>query len=209
MESARVNIDVKKELKELYSPGKKEFAQVTVPVMRYLAIDGQGDPNTSAGYQAAVESLYTLGYSTRAEWKEQTGNTFVVGPLEALWWSEDPATFLAARKNEWKWTMLIALPDPVDSEFFDLGVAQAHKKKPELPIREVRLQTIEEGESLQILHIGSYEDEGPVLARLHQQIMVERELTFNGPHHEIYLSDPRKTAPEKLKTVLRQPVRPR
>ena len=204
-----VNIDIKKELKELYSPGKKEFTQVTVPAMRYLAIDGQGDPNTSPDYQAAVESLYTVGYSIRAEWKKQTGNTFVVGPLEGLWWSEDPTAFVASRKNEWKWTMLIPLSDSVAAEFFALGVVQARKKKPDLPIPEVRLQTIEEGESLQILHIGSYDDEGPVLATLHDDIMAERELTFNGPHHEIYLSDPRKTAPEKLKTILRQPVKPR
>lgn len=202
-----MNIDLKKDRKELYQPGKKEFAEVMVPPMRYVAIDGAGDPNTSAEYSAAVESLYTVAYSVRGEWKKSSGNAFVVGPLEGLWFSDDPAVFTAGDKDQWKWTMLIPLPDAVEESAIASGMEVAAKKKPELPISKVRVITLEEGLSLQIMHIGSYDDEAPTLAKLHDKIMPAQSLTFNGPHHEIYLSDPRKVAPEKLKTVLRQPVK--
>lgn len=202
-----MNTDIKILHRELYSPPKGAFVDVEVPPLHYLAIDGSGDPNTAPRYAAAVAALYTTGYSIRAALKTRTGDTFTVGPLEGLWDSDDPSDFTTRRKGLWRWTMMIALPEVATPDDADAGIRVAAVKKPELPIADVRVQTLTEGHCLQILHIGSYDDEGPTLHRLHEQVMPERGLTFNGLHHEIYLGDPRRTAPERLRTILRQPVR--
>ncbi|MDO5496156.1 MAG: GyrI-like domain-containing protein [bacterium] len=194
--------------KNLYSPGTKEFVLVEVPPMRYLAIDGHGDPNTSERYAEAVPALYTSAYAVRAELKKRTGDDFVVGPLEGLWSAPDPTAFAEGRKDEWDWTMLIPIPEPVTDGDIEAGLAASSSKKPELPIHDVRVLELEEGPSLQIMHVGPYAEEGPVLARLHHEVMPEGGYTFGGDHHEIYLGDPRKSAPEKLRTILRQPVVP-
>lgn len=203
-----MKIDLKKDLKEFYQPGPTEFVEVCLPPRGYLAIDGHGDPNTSAAYQAAVAALYASGYAVKFALRARTGDDFVVGPLEGLWSSSHPTSFAARRKGEWDWTMLIPLPDVVTPDDVGAGLEVAAGKKPELPVHGVRLLVLDEGRCLQILHVGSYDDEGPVLARLHEEVMPARGLTWNGPHHEIYLSDPRRVAPERLRTVLRQPVRP-
>lgn len=203
-----MKIDLKKDRKDLYQPGSKEFAEVDVPAMTYLAIDGHGDPNSSPDYAAAVAALYAGAYAIKFAFKARSGDDFVVGPLEGLWSSPDPSVFVARRKSEWDWTMMIPLPEPVTAHDIATGLATASGKKPELPIAGLRTLVLVEGRSLQILHIGSYDAEAATLARLHDEVMPARGLTWNGRHHEIYLSDPRKVAPEKLKTVLRQPVRP-
>lgn len=201
-----MSIDVKKDFKHLYHPPLDRFVEVEVPEFTYLSIDGHGDPNTSRDYAAAVEGLYTSGYAVRAAVKKRTGTDFVVGPLEGLWSSPDPADFVAGNKGNWDWTMLIPLPSVVLFEDTTLGLTAAAAKKGHLPIGRIRRLTLIEGLSLQIMHLGPYDDEAPVLARLHRQVMPERGLTWNGRHHEIYLSDPRRTPADKLKTVLRQPV---
>lgn len=201
-----MSIDLKKDFKHLYQPPSGRFVEVDVPEFAYLAIDGHGDPNTSRDYTAAVEALYTSAYSVRAVFKKRTGTDFVVGPLEGLWSSPDPADFVNGNKGNWDWTMLIALPAAVSTDDTSLGLTAAAAKKAHLPITGIRRLTLREGLSLQIMHLGSYDDEAPVLARLHRDVMPERGLTWNGRHHEIYLSDPRRTSAEKLKTVLRQPV---
>lgn len=188
----------------LYRATATKFTEVDVPLTRYLAVDGHGDPNGSPEYFQAIEALYTTGYATKFAYRARTGDDFVVGPLEALWWSDDPADFVSRNKSNWNWTALIPLPDPVSDDDVAAGLAGAAAKKPDLPAP--RLLELTEGRSLQILHIGAYDDEGPTLARLHHEVMPEIGVTFNGHHHEIYLSDPRRTAPEKLKTILRQPV---
>lgn len=203
-----MRIDLKKDRKHLYAPPSNDFVEVDVPRALYLAADGHGDPNTSPDYTAAVEALYVAGYAVRAAFKARTGDDFVVGPLEGLWTSADPASFTARDKASWNWTMLIPLPDAVTATDVAEGLASAAKKKPDTAVDRVRLLELTEGRSLQILHVGSYDAETPTLARLHSELMPARGLTFNGPHHEIYLSDPRRVAPDKLKTVLRQPVRP-
>ncbi len=203
-----VKIDLKKDRKDLYQPGSKEFTEVDVPTLTYLAIDGHGDPNTSPDYAAAVAALYAGAYAIKFAFRARSGDDFVVGPLEGLWSSSDPSVFAARRKSEWDWTMMIPLPDPVTADDIATGLATASGKKPELPIAGLRTMVLHEGRSLQILHIGSYDAETATLARLHDEVMPARGLTWNGSHHEIYLSDPRKVAPEKLKTVLRQPVKP-
>lgn len=198
--------DLKRDLGALYKPPTGRFVEVDVPEIHYLAIDGHGDPNTVPAYRDAVEALYVSAYQVRAAFKERTGSDFVVGPLEGLWSSENPATFVEGTKSEWDWTMLIPLPSPVDAEDVATGIAAASVKKPSLPIDQVRLIAMTEGRSLQTMHIGSYDDEAPVLARLHHEVMPDLGVTWNGRHHEIYLGDPRRAAPEKLKTILRQPV---
>ena len=203
-----VKIDLKKDRKDLYQPGSKDFAEVYVPAMTYLAIDGHGDPNTSPDYAAAVAALYAGAYAIKFAVKARRGDDFVVGPLEGLWSSADPSVFVARRKSEWDWTMMIPLPDPVTGDDIAAGLAKASAKRPDLPIAGLRTLVLHEGRSLQIMHIGGYDSETATLARLHDEVMPARGLTWNGRHHEIYLSDPRKVAPEKLKTVLRQPVKP-
>ncbi|USQ75571.1 GyrI-like domain-containing protein [Ornithinimicrobium cryptoxanthini] len=203
-----MKIDLKKDLKALYQPGSADFTEVEVPPRDYLALDGHGDPNTSPDYAAAVSALYASGYAVKSALRARSGEDFVVGPLEGLWTSSDPTSFADRRKGEWDWTMLIPLPDVVSAEDVAQGLAVAAGKKPELPVDQVRHVVLEEGDCLQIMHLGSFDDEGPVLARLHHEVMPARGLTFNGPHHEIYLSDPRRVAPERMRTVLRQPVCP-
>lgn len=198
--------DLKKDRTDLYRPGTRDFELVDVPELTYLAFDGEGDPNTAPAYAQAVQSLYTTAYATKFAFKARTGHDFVVGPLEGLWSSDDPHAFTARMKDDWKWTMLIPLPDAVTSDDIETGRATAARKKPELPIAGVRLLRLTEGPCLQIMHIGSYDDEAPTLARLHDEIMPAQGWTFNGPHHEIYLSDPRRVEASKLKTILRQPV---
>ena len=203
-----MKIDLKRDRKDLYQPGSKDFTEIDVPPMTYLAIDGHGDPNTSPAYAAAVESLYAGAYAIKFALKARTGEDFVVGPLEGLWSSTDPAVFVQGRKDAWDWTMMIPLPAPVSREDIAEGLAKASAKKRDLPIADLRALDLHEGRSLQIMHLGSYDAEAPTLARLHHEVMPARGLTWNGRHHEIYLSDPRKVAPEKMKTVLRQPVKP-
>ena len=203
-----MKIDLKSERPDLYRPSTRDFVEVVVPPTTYLAIDGHGDPNTADEYAAGVAALYASAYTIKFGYRARTGDDFVVMPLEGLWFSDDPSAFVERRKAEWSWTMMIALPDAVAADDIAVGLEGAAAKKPDLPIDAVAAREIDEGRSLQIMHIGSYDDEGPTLARLHDEVMPGAGLTWNGPHHEIYLGDPRRTAPERLRTILRQPVRP-
>ena len=200
-------IDFKKELKHLYRPSAKEFVVVDVPPMKFLMIDGHGDPNTAQEYKDAVEALYAVSYKLKFMSKKELGKNYVVPPLEGLWWAEDMETFTTARdKSAWDWTMMIMQPEWITQEMVEEAVKQVEKKGlPALP--KLCLETYHEGLSVQILHIGSYDDEGPTIAKLHNEFIPENGYEEAGKHHEIYLSDPRRVAPEKLKTVLRQPVR--
>ncbi|SDW78099.1 hypothetical protein SAMN05421504_1011488 [Amycolatopsis xylanica] len=207
-EAAMDKYDIKKAHKPLYSPSAKDFTVVDVPELRYLAVDGAGDPNTSAAYVNAVEALYGVAYTLKFASKKTLGRDFVVGPLEGLWRADDPAVFAARRKQLWEWTMLISQPDWITDDMVQAAVDEVSRKKDNPALESVKLRTLAEGTCVQILHVGSYDDETPTLDRLHHQYLPENGLTFNGDHHEIYLSDPRRTASAKLKTILRQPVRP-
>lgn len=200
--------DVKRAYRELYAPSAREFTLVDVPPMRYLAVDGHGDPNTAAEYAEAVEALFSVAYAVKFRSRKELGRDFVVAPLEGLWRADDPAAFVARDKSAWDWTLLIAQPDWIDEALVAEAVAAARAKGDRPALALVRLRELHEGPSAQILHIGSYDDETPTLARLHDEWMPQHGLTFAGDHHEIYLSDARRTAPEKLRTILRQPVRP-
>ncbi|SNT63327.1 hypothetical protein SAMN05421812_11559 [Asanoa hainanensis] len=197
--------DIKRALKACYAPTNTDWALVDVPAQGFLAVDGKGDPNTSPDYVRAVESLYAVAYTIKFGGKAD-GRDFVVGPLEGLWWSDDPAVFTTRAKDAWQWRMLISQPDWVTDEHVDRATEAARKKKKS--IVDVRREVLHEGTSAQVLHRGPYDDEGPVLAKLHDEYLAANNLRMAGHHHEIYLSDPRRTEPAKLKTILRQPVRP-
>jgi hypothetical protein len=199
-------IDFKKTLKHLYNP-PREFTLVEVPDLQFLMIDGHGDPNTAQEYADAVEALYAVAYRIKFASKRALDQDYVVPPLEGLWWSADMNTFASGDKSAWDWTMMIMQPEWIDGRMVEQAVQQVAKSKglPALP--KLRLETYHEGLAVQILHVGSYDDEAPTLARLHDEFLPENGLIETGKHHEIYLSDPRRTAPERLKTVLRQPVK--
>jgi hypothetical protein len=201
-------IDYKKELKHLYNPTKKTFTVVDVPPMNYLMIDGHGDPNTAQDYKDAVEALYAVAYKLKFASKKELEKDYVVPPLEGLWWAEDMETFTTSRdKSAWDWTMMIMQPEWITQEMVDQIVDQVGKKKDLPALPKLRLETYHEGLAVQIMHVGSYDDEGPTLHRMHDEFMPQNGYEPAGRHHEIYLGDPRKVAPEKLRTVLRQPVR--
>jgi hypothetical protein len=194
------------EFKRLYSPSAKECVLLEVPSMQFLMVDGKGDPNTSQEYQQAIEVLYSLAYTLKFMLKKRGGPDFKVMPLEGLWWTEGEG-FDAANKDAWLWTAMIRQPDFVTAAMIEEASAQA-KAKRELPaLARTRFESFDEGLSAQIMHIGPYADEGPTIERLHAFIH-EQGFELSGKHHEIYLGDPRRAAPEKLKTVLRQPARP-
>jgi hypothetical protein len=199
-------IDFKKTLKHLYAPGKKDFELVEVPAMQFLMVDGHGDPNTAKSYQEAVEALYAVAYKIKFISKKELEKDYTVPPLEGLWWADDMTTFVSRAKSEWDWTMMIMTPDWISRDIFQQGMDGARESKDPAALDLVRLEEYDEGLSVQIMHLGSYDDEGPIIARLHNQYLPDNQLVENGKHHEIYLGDPRRTAPEKLKTVLRQPV---
>ncbi|HHY87554.1 MAG TPA: hypothetical protein GYA06_01350 [Chloroflexi bacterium] len=201
-----ITYDFKKELKHLYQAAASP-ALVDVPPMNFLKIDGQGDPNTSEIYQSAVNALYGLSYAIKFLIKKRNEVNYSVFPLEGLWWAEVYNVFLAGDKDKWSWTMMIAQPEWVDKNVFAEALEETRRKKPSDALERVRFEEYAEGRSAQVMHIGPYSEERPTIERLHRFIE-EQGLALGGLHHEIYLGDPRRTAPEKLKTILRQPVRP-
>lgn len=198
--------DIKRERKDLYAPRAGDFQFVVVPPLPFLMVDGEGDPNTSASYADAVTALYAVSYALKFAGRQRLGRDHVVAPLEGLWSAEDPAAFVTRAKGEWRWTMMITQPEWITADLVDEAVRLTVTRKHLTAAERIRFDRYTEGLSVQVLHVGSYDDEGPVLARLHHEFMPANGLTFNGPHHEIYLSDPRRTEPAKLRTVLRQPV---
>jgi hypothetical protein len=200
-------VDFKKDLAPLYAPKNTDWEVIEIPAMNFLTVDGKGDPNTSTDYSEAVAALYAVSYAVKFISKQQLGKDYSVAPLEGLWWAEDATVFETAQKAEYQWTMMIMQPDWITATLVSEAVTATAAKK-ELPaLSSVRFERYDEGRSLQLLHVGSYDDEAPKLKYLHAEFMPLHKLTFNGHHHEIYLSDPRKTASSKLRTILRQPVK--
>jgi hypothetical protein len=174
--------------------------------MNFLMIDGEGDPNTAPKYREAVEALFNVSYTVKFRIKKASGVDFAVMPLEGLWWVDDMSKFCAERKGEWKWTAMIMQPKPVTEDEIGLAVAQVKKKKNLAGLSKIRFESFHEGAAAQIMYVGPFADEGPVIAKMHTKIL-DSGHTLSGKHHEIYLNDPSKTAPEKLKTILRQPMK--
>lgn len=201
-----VTIDFKKTL-DCYRARHGEFRILDVPPLRFLMVDGHGDPNTVPEYERALATLYPLAYALKFASKREFGRDYVVPPLEALWWADDWEVFTTARdKSAWHWTLLLMVPEWIEGALIE----QAHRaveRKGNAPALElVRIETLEEGRCVQTLHIGPYDDEAEVLERMHTEFIPSAGLRMRGRHHEVYLSDPRRVAPEKLRTILRQPV---
>jgi hypothetical protein len=197
-------IDLKKMLKPYYTASTAKPSIIDVPSMNCLMVDGTGDPNAPA-FQEAVGSLYSVAYTLKFAFKKGKAVDYPVMALEGLWCADDPADFLNGKRDNWKWTIFIALPDIVTKE--DVGEAiAAVKKKTRFPrFPEVRFEKFAEGRAAQVMHVGPYAAEGPTIERLHRFIE-EQGYKLRGKHHEIYLGDPRRSAPEKLRTIIRQPV---
>lgn len=199
-------IDFKKTL-DSYQANSAEFRLIEVPELRYLCVDGSGDPNTDPRYSAALEALYPVAYALKFASKRELGRDYVVPPLEGLWWAEDMDAFTTNRnKSLWSWAMMLMVPDWISRDHFEDAIQRVIAKGAPESLGDVRFETLLEGLCVQTLHIGSYDDEGPVLKRMHEEFIPDRGLRLTGKHHEVYLSDPRRTAPEKLRTLLRQPV---
>lgn len=199
-------IDHKKELKHLYTASAKQPAFVDVPTLNYLRIDGIGDPNTSSAYQHAVQALFSLAYTIKfAIKKGPAAVDYGVMPLEGLWWMDDMKQFSVARKDEWKWTLMIMQPAVVTRAIVDTCRSELARKKDLASLSNVEFAAFKEGKAAQILHIGPFTEEGPTIETLHGFIEAHG-FKLAGKHHEIYLSDIRKAAPAKWKTVIRQPV---
>lgn len=204
-ENSMRTYDVKKQRKDLYAPKPGDFEIVEVPPLEFLMVDGHGDPNTSTAYREAIEALYAASYSVRAVTKTRLGMVHTVAPLEGLWSADDLEAFRTRDKSAWDWTVMIAQPEWITGDLVEEALTAARKKRfPALDL--IRFERYAEGRSVQILHVGPYDDEGPTLERLHRDFLPANGLAPTGRHHEIYLSDARKTEPARLKTILRQPV---
>lgn len=202
-----VQVDLKREI-AAYTAPRGRFEVRTVPPLQYLAIDGHGDPNTSAAYADALATVYPVAYTLRAVSKS-AGRPYTVMPLEALWWSDDPAAFTTARDTtRWDWTVLNLVPDWLTRDDVEAAVATVAGRGRGPALEALRLEELQEGLCVQMLYVGPYDDEGPVLAAMHDEFVPGASLRLTGKHHEVYLSDPRRTAPQRLRTILRQPVEP-
>ncbi len=200
-------LDLKQALKHLYNPSAKAPIQVDVPPMNFLMIDGQGDPNTAEVYKQAVEALYSLSYTLKFAAKKgalQIG--YPVMALEGLWWVDDLRMDIYANRDTWHWKMMMMQPDIISAEMVEAAKADVERKKGLTNLDQVRFETFHEGLCAQIMHIGPYSAEPPTIECLHAFIH-DMGYELRGKHHEIYLSDPQRTAPEKLKTVLRMPYK--
>jgi len=199
--------DYKKELSSLYAGKPGVFTAVTVPPMQFIMIDGHGDPNTSQEYIDAVQVLYPVAYTLKFMCKKELEQDYGVMPLEGLWWTENMADFNMEDKSNWLWTAMIMQPAIITKDMFDRAVQQVADKKAPAAIGKIRLETYDEGRAAQVMYVGPYAGEGPTIMQLHAFIREQGgELTAtNKHHHEIYLGDPRRVAPEKLKTIIRQP----
>jgi hypothetical protein len=197
-------IDLKKEFKHLYQPSPKEVVLVDVPVMNFLMVDGEGDPNSSQSYQEAVEVLFGVSYTLKFMVKKgPLAIDYGVMPLEGLWWAEDMSAFTTGDKSNWKWTMMIMQPECITNEMVLIAMQDFGKKKNPTALPKLRFGTYEEGKAAQIMHIGPFTEEGPTVEKVHQYIDAIGKRS--GKHHEIYLTDIRKADPAKWKTIIRQP----
>ena len=199
-------VDFKKKLKHLYKPTTKKVEIVEVPQMNFLMVDGTGDPNTSQSFSDAIEALFPLAYTLKFMIKKgDTGIDYGVLPLEALWWADDMSAFTAGNKDTWKWTLMIMQPEFITREMIKEAMTEVERKKKPVSLQLIRFESFEEGKVAQTLHIGPFSEEGPTIERIHSFIEDEGSQR-TGKHHEIYLSDIRRAAPEKWKTVVRQPM---
>jgi hypothetical protein len=199
-------LDCKRELKDLYGPRTGPPKIVDVPELSFLMVEGIGDPNISPNYVEAVEALFAVSYRVKfaVKWGSE-GIDYRVMPLEGLWWVDDLSKFSLGDKSSWSWTAMIMQPDVVTDELVRRSILEASTKKPLPAAAKLRFLRFEEGLAAQVLHTGPYGAEEPTIERLHAFI-VEAGHRLRGKHHEIYLSDPSRVDPLRLRTIIRQPI---
>lgn len=198
-------VDHKKELSQFYNASSKGVTEVTVPTMAYLMMDGHGDPNTTPAYAEAVEALFSVSYTAKFALKRANpSDDYSVMPLEGLWWADDLSAFESNDRTNWKWTMMIMQPPVVTAQAVEAAVSAVGRKKGLPALGRLRFEEFTEGQCAQTLHVGPFTEEGPTIQRVHDFILARGRLS--GKHHEIYLSDIRRAAPEKWKTIIRQPM---
>lgn len=198
-------VDFRKELKLFYQPKATEIGVVDVPAMNFLMVDGAGDPNHSAAYADAVSALFAVSYALKFRVKKgEWGIDYGVMPLEGLWWAEDITKFNVTDRTNWRWTMMIMQPDFITPDMVQDAIAETRKKKSLGALETLRFESFTEGRAAQLLHVGPFSEEGPNIRRLHD--FIARHGQLSGKHHEIYLSDINRAAPEKWKTIIRQPM---
>jgi hypothetical protein len=199
-------VDFKKKLGRLYNASAKKVEVVDVPEMYFLMIDGEGDPNTSQSYGDAIEALFSLAYTLKFMVKKgDMGIDYGVLPLEGLWWADDMSSFAEGSKDDWKWTAMIMQPEFVTAEMIETATQEVERKKNPAALSLVRFEPFQEGKAAQTMHVGPFSQEGPTIERLHEFIE-ESGSQRAGKHHEIYLSDIRRAAPERWRTIIRQPI---
>lgn len=199
-------LDFKKQLKHLYGPSATKVEVADVPQMNFLMVDGEGNPNTSKSFSDAIEALFSVSYTLKFMVKNgETGVDYGVLPLEALWWADDMSAFERGDKDSWKWTVMIMQPEFISSHMVEKAMEDVKRKKNPVSLPLVRFETFKEGKTAQILHIGPFTEEGPTIEKVHLFIKDNGSQRV-GKHHEIYLSDIRRAAPDKWKTIVRQPM---
>lgn len=200
-------VDIKKEFEPFYKTSAQEVVLVDVPQMNFLMVDGAGNPNISADFGDAVEALFSLSYTLKFMIKKgDMAIDYGVMPLEGLWWADDMDDFASGDKDNWQWTVMIMQPGFITHARVAEAIAQIEKKKTLPALPKVYFESWREGKAAQTLHIGPFSEEGPTIERVHRFIQ-ESGLDRTGKHHEIYLSDIRRAAPQKWKTIIRQPVK--
>ena len=208
-------LDYKKEYKDLYQPSSKPTI-INIPEMLFIAVEGEGDPNTCQEYSEALEILYGLSYTIKMSGKNdiQTDGYFeyVIPPLEGLWYADDIYFdgLNITDKNKFRWIAMIRQPEFVTENVFETAGSILIKKKPRLDLSRTKLKKINEGLCVQIMHQGSYDDEPDSIEKMKSYIALngyKEDLSDKRLHHEIYLSDPRKCAPERIRTVIRHPIK--
>lgn len=199
-----MSVDYRRKLAHLYG-ARREPEMIEVPLLSYLMIDGQGDPNISRAYADAVEALFSLAYTIKFALKRASGTDLRVMPLEGQWWCDDMRRFSVHDKQAWSWTLMILQPPEISAKLVEESRITLANKKPLPAIGKIRYSAMDEGRCAQMLHVGPFSEEGPTVERLHSFIK-ERGAQFAGKHHEIYLSDIRRAAPEKWRTIIRQPM---
>jgi hypothetical protein len=198
-------VDLKKEMKHLYQASAGDVMQLEVPTLKYLMVDGAGDPNTSQDYAQAVEALFAVSYTAKFMLKKgPLALDYAVMPLEGLWWADDMSAFASNDKAKWQWTMMILQPSFVSDDILNTAIAEVRRKKKLPGVEALRLENFSEGLCAQVLHVGPFTEEGPTIERLHA--FIDARSARRGKHHEIYLSDIQRAAPQKWKTILRQPM---
>lgn len=199
-------IDLKKtDLKHLYQPSARSVVEVEVPALRFLMVDGRGDPTGSEPYAQAVEALFAVSYTAKFMVKKgPEAIDYAVMPLEGLWWADDMSAFVANDRAQWQWTMMIMQPQFATPDVLARAIDEVRRKKALPGVDCLRSEVFAEGRCAQVLHLGPFTEEGPTIERVHD--FIDARASRAGKHHEIYLSDIRKAAPAKWKTIIRQPM---